>query len=144
MTSTTENEVPQGDPLGRRGLPLKLSRLRWKLGQKAKREPKFRFYTLYDRIYRSDVLRSAYQQVRRMKSAPGVDGVRFRDIEATEQGVDLFLAELQEDLRTKRYQPQGVRRTYIPKPDGRQRPLGIPTIRDRVVQMATLKAASPE
>lgn len=144
MKPTTENDgIPPEDPLGRSGLPPKLSRLRAKLGQKAKREPGFRFYALYDRIYRLDVLRAAYQQVRRFKTAPGSDGVRFRDIEATEHGVERFLEDLHDELRTKRYQPQPVRRVFIPKPDGRQRPLGIPTIRDRVVQMATLLIVEP-
>jgi RNA-directed DNA polymerase len=140
---TTEDEPTPDDPLGRRGLPPKVSRLRAKLSQKAKQEPKFRFYALYDRIYRLDVLQAAWQLVRKPHSAPGVDGVRFRDIEESEQGVAGYLEELHEQLRSKRYRPQPVRRVHIPKPDGRTRPLGIPTIRDRIVQMATLLILEP-
>lgn len=124
-------------------LPEELSSLRQKLYQKAKLEPKFRFYTLYDRIYRWDVLSSAYQIVRRNGGAPGIDGISFKNIEGNADGVDGFLMKLQEDLKTKSYQPEGVRRVWIPKADGRKRPLGIPTIRDRVVQMAVLLVIEP-
>lgn len=124
-------------------LPGKLSSLRQKLYQKAKLEPKFRFYTLYDRVYRWDVLSSAYQMVRRNGGAPGIDGISFKDIEGNADGVDVFLKELQESLKTKSYKPEGVRRVWIPKPDGRKRPLGIPTIRDRVAQMAVLLVIEP-
>lgn len=142
MRSTTEDEQYE-DPCGRTGLPPKVSRLRAKLSDKAKREPKFRFYALYDRIYRMDVLQSVYALVRKAKTAPGVDGQTFVDIERSEGGVTQFLSELHDDLRTKRYQPDAVRRVQIPKPDGRMRPLGIPTVRDRVVQMATLLIVEP-
>jgi RNA-directed DNA polymerase len=124
-------------------LPDELSSLRQKLYQKAKLEPKFRFYTLYDRIYRWDVLSSAYQIVRRNGGAPGIDGISFKKIERNADGVDGFLRKLQESLKTKTYQPEGVRRVWIPKPDGRKRPLGIPTIRDRVAQMAVLLVIEP-
>jgi RNA-directed DNA polymerase len=141
---TTENEFQEdGDPLGRHHLPPKVSRLRSKLSQKAKQEPKFRFYALYDRIYRLDVLQAAWNEVRKPRTAPGVDGVTFRDIENSDEGVLGFLNRLQEHLRSKRYKPDAVRRVHIPKPDGRTRPLGIPTIRDRVVQMATLLVLEP-
>ena len=142
--STTEDEgqeVP--DPCGRHQLPRKVSHLRSKLSQKAKQEPKFRFYALYDRIYRLDVLQAAWSLVRKTKSSPGVDGVTFGDIEAQPGGVGGFLEQLQEELRSKCYRPLAVRRVYIPKPDGRKRPLGIPAVRDRVVQMAVLLILEP-
>ena len=143
MSTTEEEPDPVVDPCGRTGLPLKVSRLRSKLSQKAKQQPKFRFYALYDRIYRFDVLQAAWSLVRKPKTAAGVDGVTFRDIEESEQGVRGFLEQLQEALRSKSYKPDAVRRVHIPKPDGRMRPLGIPTIRDRVVQMAVLLLLEP-
>jgi RNA-directed DNA polymerase len=124
-------------------LPEKLTALRQKLYRKAKLEPKFRFYALYDRIYRRDVLESAYRIARANKGKAGVDGVSFEDIEASAGGVEGFLDEIQESLKSKTYRPSAVLRSWIPKPDGRKRPLGIPTIRDRVVQTAVMLIIEP-
>lgn len=124
-------------------LPVKLTTLRQKLYRKAKLEPKFRFYVLYDRIYRRDVLDSAYRIARANKGAAGVDGVTFDDIESRAGGIEGFLDEIQDSLRAETYRPMAVRRVWIPKPDGRKRPLGIPTIRDRVVQTAALLIIEP-
>jgi group II intron reverse transcriptase/maturase len=104
------------------------------LHAKAKGSPGYRFYLLYDKVFREDVMAFAYQRCKANGGAAGVDGQNFRDIEA--YGVERWLGELAEALRQKTYQPQLVRRVYIPKPDGSKRPLGIPTIRDRVVQTA--------
>jgi RNA-directed DNA polymerase len=131
----------------KRRLPSKLSLLRHKLSQKAKQEPKFRFYALYDRIYRWDTLVAAWNQVAENLGAAGVDGVTIGQILARgddeASGLIDFLLDLQKELQEKRYQPQPVRRVYIPKADGKLRPLGIPTVKDRVVQAATLLILEP-
>ena len=124
-------------------LPEAVSRLRLKLYQKAKQDEKFRFYSLYGHVLRLDVLMAAWDLVRRNKGAPGVDGVTIDQIEHAEGGPQRFVGELNEALRSRSYKPSPVRRVYIPKPDGGERPLGIPTVRDRVVQTAVLLVLEP-
>src|ERR1700704_4333323 len=114
--------------------PEKIRILQRKLYRKAKAEPAFRFYLLYDKIYREDILRHAYALARANAGAPGRDGMTFAQIEAS--GLERWLAGLREELVSKTYRPDPVRRVSIPKPDGGERPLGIPTIRGRVVQTA--------
>jgi RNA-directed DNA polymerase len=121
--------------------PDKIRSLQRKLYCKAKAEPAFRFYVLYDKICREDILRHAYGLARANAGAPGVDGVSFAEIE--EQGLEAWLAGLRKDLVTKTYRPDPVRRVMIPKPDGGERPLGIPTVRDRVVQTAAKIVLEP-
>jgi RNA-directed DNA polymerase len=119
----------------------KVEKLQQALHAKAKQSPGYRFYSLYDKIYRTDVLWVAYRRCLINGGAPGVDGQTFEQIEA--YGVKRWLDELAEELRTKNYRPQPVLRAYVPKPDGKQRPLGIPTIKDRVVQTAVLLVLEP-
>jgi RNA-directed DNA polymerase len=121
--------------------PDRVERLRKKLYEKAKREPDFRFYTLYDKVCWAETLSQAYRQAKANAGSAGVDGVRFEDIES--YGEDRWLAELRQDLVEETYHPQPVRRVMIPKPGGGERPLGIPTIRDRVAQTAVVLLLEP-
>src|SRR5580700_2698007 len=121
--------------------PEAIRTLQRKLYGKAKTEPGYRFYLLYDKVWRADILRHAYDLARANKGAPGVDGATFEQIEAT--GLEGWLTRLGEQLRAKTYQCQLVRRVMIPKPGSGERPLGIPTIRDRVVQTAAKIVLEP-
>jgi group II intron reverse transcriptase/maturase len=122
--------------------PETIRTLQRKLYRKAKQEPACRFHALYDKVYRADILSHAYRLVRANKGSAGIDGVTFKAIEENE-GVPAFIGELEEALRNKTYKPDPVKRVMIPKSDGSQRPLGIPTIRDRVAQMATKLVIEP-
>jgi len=107
--------------------PLRVQKLQTALHDKAKGSPNFRFYALYDKVYREDVMAFAYECCKANRGAAGVDGQTFEDIE--EYGVKKWLDELTQELKSRTYQPQPVRRVWIPKPDGKQRPLGVPAIR---------------
>lgn len=122
--------------------PEKIRALQRKLYIKAKQEKVYRFYALYDKIWRADILMFAYQLVRANRGSPGIDRMTFDCIEQ-EIGIDKFLLELSQDLKERTYRPCAVRRVMIPKADGSMRPLGIPTIRDRVAQMATKLIIEP-
>src|SRR5438105_663448 len=141
-TSTTEQTTEELS-FREATLPPSLQALRQKLGQKAKQQKRFRFYSLYALVCRRDVLEAAWAAVRRNDGAPGVDGVSIDQICATPEREAAFLDEIQWSLRDKTYRGQAVRRVYIPKPNGKLRPLGIPTVRDRVVQAAVLLILEP-
>ena len=121
--------------------PEKVRKLQETLHAKAKEDPSYRFYALYDKVYRTDVLAHAYRRCRKEKGSPGVDGEGFVDIET--YGVDRWLGELAKELQEKTYRAGPVMRVWIPKPDGTRRPLGVPTIRDRVAQTAAVLVLSP-
>jgi len=145
--ATTE-DAQSAEDLGpyaenRRGLSPKVWQLQQKLFVKAKREPRFRFYALYDRIYRRDVLWNAWCRVAAHDGAPGVDGVTIASLAADESALMALLEGLAADLRGKTYRPAAVRRSYVAKANGKLRPLGIPTVRDRIAQMAALLVIEP-
>ena len=121
--------------------PASVQKLQTALHAKAKGSPNFRFYALYDKVYRKDVLAFAYERCKANGGVAGVDGQTFEDIEA--YGVERWLDELMQELENRTYQPLPVRRVYIPKPDGKQRPLGVPAIRDRVAEMAAVLVLEP-
>src|SRR5262249_53320245 len=121
--------------------PAKIQKLQAALHAKAKASPSYRFYLLYDKVYRTDILAFAWQRCHENGGVAGVDGQTFENIEM--YGVEQWLGELAQALRTKTYRPEAVRRVWIPKPDGSKRSLGIPTIRDRVVQTALLLVIEP-
>src|SRR4051812_34344692 len=116
--------------------PETVQKLRNSLHAKAKGSPHYRFYALHDKVYRPDVLAHAYDRCKANGGAAGVDGQTFEDIEA--YGPGRWLGELRQALKDKSYAPSAVRRVWLPKPDGKQRPLGVPTIKDRVAQTAAV------
>ncbi|MCX6996825.1 MAG: group II intron reverse transcriptase/maturase [Kiritimatiellaeota bacterium] len=144
MEASTTEQVAEGAPVRTEpGMPPKLVAWRRKLSEKAKQEKKFRFYSLYSLVGHPDTLRWAWALVRRNKGAPGVDGVTFEQIEQQEGGVARFLMELEQELKGKTYKAQPVRRVYLEKENGKLRPLGIPVIKDRVVQMSVKLIIEP-
>jgi RNA-directed DNA polymerase len=138
-----EVELPPAYRENADGLPEKIFLLRQKLYRKAKQEPKFKFYTMYGLIFRRDVLEAAWRRVAANRGSPGVDGLTIPEVRNLPGGVEAFLSSIAEDLKAKTYRPQAVRRVHVPKPDGRLRPLGIPTVRDRVVQTAAKLVLEP-
>lgn len=140
MTTTEQLYLNLGIDFGLS--PMKVERLRAKLGKKAKQEKSFKFYSLYGHICNMDVLKVAWKRVRENKGSPGVDGVSIESLE-TEEKVTNFLKEIQTELQNKTYQPLPVKRVYIPKTNGKLRPLGIPCLRDRLIQTAACLILEP-
>ena len=121
--------------------PVSVQKLQTALHGKAKESPSFRFHALYDKVYRKDVLAYAYACCKANGGASGVDGQTFEDIET--YGAERWLGELAQELKSRTYRPLPVRRVYIPKPDGKQRPLGVPAIRDRTAETAAVLVLEP-
>jgi RNA-directed DNA polymerase len=138
---TTEQEVAELS-MREAVLPLRVQRLRQKLSRKAKEQKRFRFYSLYDKIIDKETLMAAYRQVRANDGAPGVDGVTLTRIDEV-IGEERFVEELHNELKARQYKASPVRREYIPKANGKLRPLGIPVIKDRVVQAAVVLIIEP-
>lgn len=141
LSSKAAQEVARGRRLGNLTTPDSVQKLQAALHTKAKEAPGFRFYSLYDKLCRADVLDHAYRRCRANGGAEGVDGQRFEDVEAF--GRERWLGELAQELKEKTYRAEAVRRVWIPKPNGKLRPLGVPTIRDRVVQTAAMLVLEP-
>ena len=141
LGSRQTQEVGKDRRLGNLSTPVSVQKLQVALHAKAKTSPAFRFYALYDKIYREDILAHAYARCRANKGAPGVDGQDFSDIEA--HGVERWLGELAQALREETYRPDAIRRVYIPKANGKLRPLGISTLRDRVCMTAAMLVVEP-
>ena len=141
LSSRQAQDVGKDRRLGNLTTPDCVQRLQKALHAKAKAAPGFRFYALYDKIYREDILAHAYAQCRSNKGAPGVDGQDFADVEA--HGRERWLGELALALREETYRPQPIRRVYIPKANGKLRPLGISTLRDRVCMTAAMLVLEP-
>jgi len=142
-TSETMEGLPRAFAKNDRGYSKWVFELRQKLYCKAKQDPKYQFYTLYGLVCREEVLKAAWQMVSRNKGAPGADGLSIEKIQSSEGGVGKFLADIRQDLVNKTYEPGVVRRVHIPKSNGKLRPLGIPTVKDRVVQAAVLIVIEP-
>ena len=143
MKDPTTEQAAEELTIREAALPWKLRELRQKLSQKAKQQKRFRFYSVYAHICRADTLGAAWEAVRRNQGAPGVDGVSIEQIAASPESEAAFLEELQRSLKERTYRTQAVRRVHILKPNGKLRPLGIPTVRDRVVQAAVLLILEP-
>ncbi len=141
LSSRQTQDVGKDRRLGNLSTPRSVQKLQRALHAKAKAEPGFRFYALYDKIYREDILAHAYAQCRSNKGAPGVDAQDFADVEA--YGVERWLGELTLALRERTYRPEPIRRVFIPKANGKLRPLGISTLRDRVCMTAAMLVLEP-
>ncbi len=142
LSSRSTQQVARAGKLGNLSIPESVQKLQTALQAKAKENSGFRFYALYDKIHRGDVLQFAYLRCKSNGGAAGADGQEFDDIES--YGREQWLGELAQELKEKKYQPQAVRRVFIPKRGGAGlRPLGIPSIRDRTVQMATVLVLGP-